>query len=176
MTRIAGPFRPEQGDQLHGRVVGGKTPAWKVKALWEVASHCQIEFVPLFRIAGGVLEDWFGGNPPSPDAMAAAERWATDRNRSADRTFPEHLAPGGRRMERWIWEAIVDASLDHPIVVDADYTLMDGGHRLAKAKLLGEKTIKCVRLDPTPEPDFVIDSVSPEGCAEYFRNLPVRPK
>ena len=54
----------------------------------------------------------------------------------------------------------MNASLDYPIIVDAECFVMDGGHRLAKAMLLGHDTMQGVRLQPTPPPDLVLDAAT----------------
>ena len=48
--------------------------------------------------------------------------------------------------------AVNDADLDYPIILDEDGELMDGRHRLMKALVEGRKTIKAVRFDINPEP------------------------
>ena len=48
--------------------------------------------------------------------------------------------------------AVNDADLSHPIILDEDGELMDGRHRIMKAMLNGEKTIKAVRFDKNPDP------------------------
>ena len=50
---------------------------------------------------------------------------------------------------------INDASLKYPIILNADGSLMDGGHRLCKAILQGRKTIKAVQFTSMPEPDEI---------------------
>lgn len=52
-------------------------------------------------------------------------------------------------------KAVQAADLDKPIILDEDGELMDGRHRLMKAMLLGEETIKAVRFDENPSPDQV---------------------
>ena len=54
-------------------------------------------------------------------------------------------------------KAVNDADLSRPIILDEDGELMDGRHRLMKAMLLGEKSIKAVRFDENPSPDKVAD-------------------
>lgn len=53
--------------------------------------------------------------------------------------------------------AVNAADLSTPIILDEDGELMDGRHRLMKALLLGEKTIKAVRFDENPEPCRIND-------------------
>lgn len=54
-------------------------------------------------------------------------------------------------------KAVNDADLSKPIILDEDGDIMDGRHRLMKAMLLGEKSIKAVRFDENPSPDRVAD-------------------
>lgn len=54
-------------------------------------------------------------------------------------------------------KAVNDADLDKPIILDEDGDLMDGRHRLMKAMLLGNATIKAVRFDENPEPCKIKD-------------------
>lgn len=54
-------------------------------------------------------------------------------------------------------KAVEAADLSFPIILDEDGALMDGRHRLMKAMLLGEPTIKAVRFDENPSPDKVTD-------------------
>lgn len=55
---------------------------------------------------------------------------------------------------------IMHADLDHPVILSADGRLMDGGHRLARAWLEGQTTVKARRFRIDPEPDWV-EPVSP---------------
>lgn len=54
--------------------------------------------------------------------------------------------------------AVNDADLDYPIILDEDGELMDGRHRIMKALLNGEKTIKAVRFDVNPQPCETLDT------------------
>ena len=51
---------------------------------------------------------------------------------------------------------IQDADLSHPVILSAGGGLMDGGHRIAKAYLLGETTVKARRFVTDPEPDWIV--------------------
>ena len=46
--------------------------------------------------------------------------------------------------------------MQYPLILSADGGLMDGGHRLAKAWLLGYDMIAVVQFWHDPEPDYVI--------------------
>ena len=50
---------------------------------------------------------------------------------------------------------VLDADLSFPIILDDEGYVMDGRHRVAKALLEGKETIKFVRFEETPTPDFV---------------------
>lgn len=54
--------------------------------------------------------------------------------------------------------AVNDADLNQPIILDEDGELMDGRHRLMKAMLNGEPSIKVVRFDENPSPCRVSDN------------------
>lgn len=51
--------------------------------------------------------------------------------------------------------AVNAADLERPIILDEDGELMDGRHRIMKAMLLGQPTIKAVRFEDNPVADRV---------------------
>ena len=50
---------------------------------------------------------------------------------------------------------IQQADLSYPIILSADGKVMDGMHRVAKAKLLNHLTIKAIRFEITPPANFI---------------------
>ncbi len=56
---------------------------------------------------------------------------------------------------------INEADLSYPIMLDPDNIVLDGVHRLLKAKTLGQTTLPAVRFDPLPDPDRVEDWPAP---------------
>ena len=54
-------------------------------------------------------------------------------------------------------KAVMDADLSFPIILDEDGYVMDGRHRIAKALFEGKETIKFVRFEKTPAPDYFED-------------------
>src|SRR6056297_2622871 len=50
---------------------------------------------------------------------------------------------------------VQEADLSYPIILDDEGYCMDGRHRIAKALLEGRETIKFVRFEVTPGPDYV---------------------
>lgn len=49
-------------------------------------------------------------------------------------------------------QAVNNADLDKPIILSEDGDIMDGRHRIMKALMLGNETIKAVRFEENPEP------------------------
>lgn len=54
-------------------------------------------------------------------------------------------------------EAVNNADLFYPIILDEDGEIMDGRHRLMKAIILGHSTIKAIRFESNPQPCKVDD-------------------
>jgi hypothetical protein len=52
------------------------------------------------------------------------------------------------------------ADLTHPVILSADGGLMDGGHRIAKAYLLGQRTGQARRFATDPDPDWIVPAKS----------------
>lgn len=57
-------------------------------------------------------------------------------------------------------QLISETDLNHPIVLSQDGRVMDGMHRVCKALIEGRNTIRAVRFEMDPEPDYV--DVAPE--------------
>ena len=49
---------------------------------------------------------------------------------------------------------MMDADLQHPIVLDPNGGVMDGMHRVGRALAEGRSTVLAKRLPVMPEPDF----------------------
>jgi len=54
-------------------------------------------------------------------------------------------------------KAVLEADLKFPIILDEDGYVMDGRHRIAKALLEEKESIKFVRFEKTPMPDYYED-------------------
>lgn len=52
---------------------------------------------------------------------------------------------------------IENTSLKHPIILDDTGCVADGWHRICKAILKGDTTIKAIRLETMPKPDKVYE-------------------
>jgi hypothetical protein len=55
-------------------------------------------------------------------------------------------------------KTVYDSDLSFPIILDEDGALMDGRHRVMKAILIGQETIKAVRFDENPRPCKILEN------------------
>lgn len=117
--------------ETHSRTVPGGRGYYLTERLWRLAADLPVRRVPIESIAEFDRDCWFGGRGPTIRGIA------------------DHL----RRIQT--------ADLRHPVILNADGGLMDGGHRVAKAWLAGETEIESVRFDETPEPDWVVPDEDP---------------
>lgn len=53
--------------------------------------------------------------------------------------------------------AVLNADLSYPIILDENGSVMDGRHRIAKALLEEKETIKFVRFEKDPTPDYCLE-------------------
>jgi len=85
--------------------------------------------------------------------------------RELDQTFwfeHEGDRPTCRRIAEHA-KLIAETDLAYPIILGADGRVMDGMHRVCKALVQGHRTVRAVRFDEDPEPDFV--DVPPEDLS-----------
>ncbi len=66
---------------------------------------------------------------------------------------------------------INESDLSYPIILCADGRVMDGMHRCCKALILDHKTIKAVRFDKTPPPDYIDVDVDTLPYDDNFKVL-----
>jgi hypothetical protein len=112
--------------EKHSRPVIGGRGYWLTKRVWAEAADLPVHSVAIDSIAEFDRNCWFDGGAPTCRAVA------------------EHA----RRIQA--------ADLAQPIILAADGGLMDGGHRIAKAYLLGHRTVPARRFLTDPEPDWVV--------------------
>lgn len=113
--------------EKHSRPTPVGRAVWYTERLWRLARDLPVHMVAVADIPELDQDCWFG--PSSPPTCRAVAQHA-----------------------RRIW----DADFSFPIILSADGGLMDGGHRLAKAWLLGLPEVQAVRFRVDPEPDYVI--------------------
>jgi len=109
--------------ETHSIPIPGGTAHWLTERLWELSRDLPTDEVAIDAIAEFDMDCWLDGEPATCRAVA------------------EHT----RRIN--------NADLSVPVILSADGRLMDGGHRIAKAYLLGDKTVSArrFRVDPTPD-------------------------
>jgi hypothetical protein len=113
--------------QKHSRPTEQGRAVWLTERLWELARGLPVRRIPIEQIAELDQNCWFNpGHAPTCRAVALHAR------------------------------QIAEADLAHPIILSADGRLMDGGHRVCKAWMLGHAEIAAVRFETDPEPDYVI--------------------
>lgn len=112
---------------IHALSEGGKRFIWNVERLWELADELAPDWVDVDSIEGVDRKGWFSHTAP------------TLRN----------VALHAKR--------IFEADLSYPIILNADGSIMDGAHRVARALVEDRPRIRAVRFESQPPPDVVED-------------------
>ena len=112
--------------ETHSHMVSGGRGHWWTDRLRAESANLPVENVSIDSIAEFEMDCWFHGHAPTCRQVA------------------EHA----RRINA--------ADLTHPVILSADGGLMDGGHRIAKAYLLGQPTIRARRFVVDPDPDWIV--------------------
>jgi hypothetical protein len=112
--------------ERHSRLTPQGRAVWSTERLWRAAEGLPVRSVAIADIAEFDQDCWFDA-AHVPTCRAVAEH--------------------ARRIEA--------ADLTHPIILSSDGRLMDGGHRVAKAWLLGLSEVAAVRFETDPAPDYV---------------------
>ena len=112
--------------QKHSTIRDGRRLVWYTERLWSLSRALDAFDVPLSTIRELDQNCWFG----------------TGR----EATLREVASHCGR---------INAADLEWPIILNADGSLMDGGHRVCKALLEGRRTVRAVQFAVMPDPDEV---------------------
>jgi hypothetical protein len=107
-------------------IENGQRRVWRVERLWRLAADLPVIDVPVADIPALDEVTWFALEP--------------DR------------LPTGRRVAEHA-RRIYEADLTWPLILSRRHWVMDGMHRLCRAYLLGQETVRAVRFDVDPEPD-----------------------
>lgn len=111
--------------QYHFRQVGEDIHIWDVHRLVELSQNLKVLQVALTDIQELNEAYWFPKSAPTTQQII------------------EHM------------HLVQAADLSYPIILCASGQVMDGMHRVAKAKLLDLPNIQAVRFDQTPTADFI---------------------
>jgi hypothetical protein len=113
--------------QYHSRMLNGHRLVWDVDKLVKLAGGLPIAEVPLSQIREIDEAYWFQAGGPTPTCRAVIEH-----------------------------AMLIDAvDLGYPIILCPQGRVMDGMHRVARAALLGMKSIRARRFLEMPKPDHV---------------------
>ena len=113
--------------EKHTTLREGKRLLWYTKRLWGLSKDLKSFRIPLSDIAELDSDCWFGSAQPTLREVA------------------KHV------------DRIAKADLSHPIILNDDGSLMDGGHRVCKALINGQTLILAVKFAEMPTPDEVLD-------------------
>ena len=111
--------------QYHFRKIENDIHIWDVDHLVELTQSFQVRQVPLSAIKELDEAYWHPDAHPTTQDIIA------------------HM------------QLIQEADLAYPIILCAQGRLMDGMHRVGKAKILGKASISAVQFDTNPQPDFI---------------------
>ena len=111
--------------QYHLRKVENDTYIWDVDHLVELTQSFQVRQVLLSDIKELDEAYWYPDTHPTTQDIIA------------------HM------------QLTLEADLSYPIISCAQGRLMDGMHRVGKAKILGKASISAVQFDTNPQPDFI---------------------
>ncbi len=100
--------------------------AWDVDRLIVLSSSFPVAEIAISEIKEIDLPYWSIGSDDAPTV----------------RDFAEHFS------------LMMEADLSYPIILNIDGRVMDGMHRVAKALSEGRTTIRAVRFEYQPQPDF----------------------
>lgn len=114
-------------------VEDGKRFVWDVPRLWQLSADFPVFEFEIAQFSGMDLDMWYCGvNVPTV------------------RSVYQHCL----RIEA--------ADLSFPIMLDPSGAVLDGVHRLLKAKTLGRDALPAVRFESMPEPDRIEDWPRPK--------------
>ena len=111
--------------QYHFRQVGEDIHIWDVHRLVALSQNLKVQQVALTDIQELNEAYWFPKSAPTTQQIM------------------DHM------------HLVQAADLSYPIILCASGQVMDGMHRVAKAKLLDLPNIQAVRFDQTPTADFI---------------------
>lgn len=119
---------------IYSFVQDGKRFVWDVRRLWRLSESFAVFEFEISDFSGMDLDMWYCGvNVPTV------------------RSVYQHCL------------RINAADLSYPIMLDPSGIVLDGVHRLLKAKTIGRASLPAVRFDVMPEPDRVEDWPLPQA-------------
>lgn len=133
--------------RIAGRVVDGKIlHVWDVERLWRLSRGLEVVEVSIDDLPEfDSDEPWYGYGADRPTCRSVARH--AKKIRDSDPTFP--------------------------IILSLDNEVLDGMHRVAKAWMLGLKSVSAVRFDEPVDPDLVLElkgNIDPQEILKQLSN------
>ena len=131
--------------RIAGRVLDGNVlHIWDVDRLWRLSRGLEVVEVPIDDLSEfDSDEPWYGYGVDRPTCRSVATH--AKKIQQSDLTFP--------------------------IILSSDYSVLDGMHRVAKAWMLGLKTVSAVRFDEPIDPDLVLELTGTLDPQEVLKEL-----
>ncbi|MDE0100891.1 MAG: hypothetical protein OXN89_00780 [Bryobacterales bacterium] len=131
--------------RIAGRVLDGNVlHIWYVDRLWRLSRGLEVVEVPIDDLSEfDSDEPWYGYGVDRPTCRSVATH--AKKIQQSDLTFP--------------------------IILSSDYSVLDGMHRVAKAWMLGLKTVSAVRFDEPIDPDLVLELTGTLDPQEILKEL-----
>ncbi len=113
-------------ERTHSIVVNGQRHVWVVRSLWGLVGALTPFEYELASFKGFEQDMWYGnGSEPTL------------------RSVIEHM------------QRIRDAEMSFPIILSETGVVMDGIHRLCKARLEGQQRVQAIQFVVDPPPDWI---------------------
>ncbi|MES9828417.1 MAG: hypothetical protein ABW201_09145 [Candidatus Thiodiazotropha sp.] len=113
--------------QYHFRETKKGCLIWDVHRLVDMSQNLPLISIPLSEIKELDEDFWYSNTSQKPTC----------------RSIVDHF------------KLIQETDLNYPIIMCSEGRVMDGMHRVCKALLEGEKTIKAYKFSSTPSPDYI---------------------
>jgi len=113
--------------QYHSKIVEGRRLIWDVDNLIVKSKNLTVIEIELSGIKELGQNYWYQGESDNPTCKSIAK----------------HM------------KLAQECDLNFPIILASDGSVMDGMHRVCKAYLNGQESIKAVKFEATPKPDFI---------------------
>jgi hypothetical protein len=128
--------------QTHSRMTAKGRAVWYTERLWELSAGLPVKRVRIDLIKEFDMDCWFGIDVPTCRKVA------------------KHA------------KKILEADLSYPVILSSTGSLMDGGHRIAKAWMQGLDEIAAVQFTDDPVPDFYRAEPEPNQAVQITSATP----
>lgn len=144
----------QMGKGIHTLSIGGVM--WNVFVLWELTKNLPIVKIPVAPLleVHPEINWWLTGNSAG---------WVERRTRNHPSRDPERLRRSFKKHCKKVWSA----DLNYPILMTPDGLVGDGRHRVAKAHMMGRKTIEARLMTWELMEPAIINGVKAHGHMQF---------